>query len=89
MAKKRTTVFADEEDLVVLKAAAARLGVAEAELIRDAIHVAALANRTWDEPFFSRTYRPIHPGPSRPAEEVLADAWEAEVQAYRRTKELP
>lgn len=52
MAKKRTTVFADEEDLAVLREAAARRGVPEAELIREAIHHAALRNRVWDEPFF-------------------------------------
>ena len=56
MAMKRTTVFADENDLAILKAAAARRGVAEAELLRDAIHLAAMANRTWDEPFFTHTH---------------------------------
>lgn len=53
---KRTTVFADESDLAILKDAARRRGIAEAELIRDAIHLAAMANRTWTQPFFTRTY---------------------------------
>jgi len=51
---KRTTVFADEIDLAILKDAARRQGIAEAELIRDAIHLAAMDNRTWAQPFFTR-----------------------------------
>jgi hypothetical protein len=56
MSMKRTTVFADEDDLAVIKAAATRRGIAEAEIIRDAIHLAALANRNWDEPFFRTSF---------------------------------
>lgn len=56
MPRKRTTVFADEEDLAVLRAAAQRQGVTEAELIRRAVHLAALAERRWDEPFFRSTH---------------------------------
>lgn len=52
MARKRTTVFADEQDLAVLKEAAARRGISEAEMIREALHHAALRNRVWSEPFF-------------------------------------
>ncbi|WP_280714864.1 CopG family transcriptional regulator [Kitasatospora sp. MAP5-34] len=56
MVLKRTTVYAESEDLAVIKEAAARRGITEAEIIREAIHLAAMANRTWDEPFFSTTY---------------------------------
>lgn len=59
MGLKRTTVVADEDDLAILKAAAARRGISEAELLRDAIHLAAMANRTWDEPFFTHIYSPV------------------------------
>ncbi|MBD3546523.1 CopG family transcriptional regulator [Streptomyces sp. JV180] len=50
MALERTNVYADDEDLALIKEAAARLGVSEAELIREGIHRIALAQRVWDEP---------------------------------------
>ncbi|KRV47364.1 hypothetical protein AQ490_07840 [Wenjunlia vitaminophila] len=61
MAMKRTNVYADPEDLAVIKEAAKRRGVSEAEIIRQGIHLAAMANRVWDEPLFSRTFQ----GPGR------------------------
>ncbi len=51
MALKRTNVYADDKDLALIKEAAGRLGVSEAELIREGIHRIALARRVWDEPF--------------------------------------
>ncbi|MFJ8754774.1 CopG family transcriptional regulator [Streptomyces sp. NPDC102441] len=51
MALKRTNVYADDEDLALIKEAAARIGVSEAELIREGIHRIALARRVWDQPF--------------------------------------
>jgi hypothetical protein len=51
MALKRTNVYAEDSDLDLIKEAAARLGVAEAEIIREGIHRIALAHRVWDEPF--------------------------------------
>jgi hypothetical protein len=51
MVLKRTNVYADDSDLALIKAAAARLGVSEAEIIREGIHRIALAHRIWDEPF--------------------------------------
>ncbi|MGA5525505.1 CopG family transcriptional regulator [Streptomyces pseudogriseolus] len=53
MALKRTNVYADDGDLRLIKEAAARLGVSEAEIIREGIHRIALAHRVWDEPFVS------------------------------------
>lgn len=86
MARKRTTVFADEDDLAILKAAAARGGVAEAELIRAAIHLAAMAHRTWDEPFFSHTY-PREDGERRArVGEVLERVVAEKAETYERTK---
>lgn len=56
MSMKRTNVYADPEDLSIIKEAAKRRGISEAEIIRQGIHLAAMANRVWDEPFFSRTF---------------------------------
>ncbi|GAA2493054.1 hypothetical protein GCM10010406_31410 [Streptomyces thermolineatus] len=47
---KRTNVYADPEDLALIKEAARRRGVPEAEIIREGIHLAAMANRVWDDP---------------------------------------
>lgn len=83
MVMKRTTVFADENDLAVIKAAAVRRGVAEAELLRDAIHLIALAERRWQEPLFSRTYTAV--GGDRAAE-VLDAVWSKKADDYERDK---
>lgn len=79
-------MFADEADLAIIKVAAARRGVAEAELLRDAIHLLAMANRTWDEPFFAHTYTSDDGSPHGRADEVLKAAWAEEAEAYERTK---
>ena len=86
MALRRTTVFADEDDLAVLKAAAARQGVAEAELIRHAIHLAALANRTWAEPVFSHTHTPRRGRRGARTSEVLDEAWAGKAAEYEQSK---
>ncbi|MYS91177.1 MULTISPECIES: hypothetical protein [Streptomyces] len=58
------------EDLAIIKEAAKRRGISEAEIIRQGIHLAAMANRVWDEPLFSRTFE----GPGRtPAKEEVRD----------------
>ncbi|GAA2290982.1 hypothetical protein SVIO_058670 [Streptomyces violaceusniger] len=54
-------------------------GISEAEIIRQGIHLAAMANRVWDEPLFSRTF----PGPGRTLtkgelRDVVADAAQRE-----------
>ena len=51
MSLKRTNVYADAEDLALIKEIAARRGVSEAQIIREGIHLAALSNRVWDDPF--------------------------------------
>ncbi|NIK56058.1 CopG family transcriptional regulator [Kribbella shirazensis] len=50
MAMKRINVYADQEDLALVKEAARRRGIPQAEIIREGIHLAAMANRGWDEP---------------------------------------
>lgn len=85
MGMKRTTGYADTGDLAVIKTAAARRGVAEAELIREAIHLAAMANRVWDEPFF----RDVHVPAARSAggaQEALCATWDEKATAYEETK---
>jgi hypothetical protein len=71
MSMKRTNVYADPEDLAIIKEAAARRGISEAEIIRRGIHLAAMASRVWDEPLFSRTFE----GPGRtPSKEDVRNA---------------
>ena len=53
MSMKRTNVYADPEDLELIKQAAARRGVPEAEILREAVKLAAMGARLWDEPFIS------------------------------------
>jgi hypothetical protein len=47
MALKKTTVMVDENDLAVIKAAAAHEGRPESEYFREAFHLAALRARRW------------------------------------------
>ena len=51
MPLKRTNVYADTDDLALIKEIAARRGVPEAQIIREGIHLAAMSNRVWDGPF--------------------------------------
>lgn len=50
MSLKRTNVYADADDLMRIKEAAARRGIPEAEIIREGIHLAAMSSQVWDEP---------------------------------------
>lgn len=50
MPLRRTNVYADSDDLQLIKEAAARRGIPEAEIIREGIHLAAMSTRVWDEP---------------------------------------
>ncbi len=49
MSLKRTNVYADGDDLALIKEIAAKRGVPEAEIIREGIHLAAMSNRVWDK----------------------------------------
>ncbi|APA97314.1 ribbon-helix-helix protein, CopG family [Nocardia seriolae] len=49
MALKKTTVMVDENDLELIKQAAAREGRPESELFREAFHLAAVRSRRWQE----------------------------------------
>ena len=50
MSRKRTNVYADPEDLELIKQAALRRGVPEAQILREAIKLAAMGARLWEEP---------------------------------------
>lgn len=52
MSLKRTNVYADPDDLALIKKVASRRGVSEAEIIREGIHLAAMSNRVWDDDSF-------------------------------------
>ncbi|WP_227998323.1 CopG family transcriptional regulator [Nocardia australiensis] len=63
MSLKRTNVYADPVDLAMIKEAAAKRGVSEAEIIRRGIHLAALSTRVWgadmDFPTFDDVDEPV------------------------------
>lgn len=54
---KKTTVMVDEEDLALIKAAAAREGRPESEIFREAFHIAALRTKRWSEDWDIPTLR--------------------------------
>ncbi|MFI1681739.1 CopG family transcriptional regulator [Streptomyces sp. NPDC020607] len=82
MSMKRTNVYADPDDLAIIKEAAKRRGISEAEIIRQGIHLAAMANRVWDEPLFSRTFE----GPGRtPSKAAVRDTVAEAVRSDRDT----
>ncbi|EST37396.1 hypothetical protein N566_13265 [Streptomycetaceae bacterium MP113-05] len=75
MSMKRTNVYADPEDLALIKEAAKRRGISEAEIIRQGIHLAAMANRVWDEPLFTRTFEGTGRTPTKgDVRDAVADA---------------
>ncbi|GAA2267484.1 hypothetical protein GCM10009853_020960 [Glycomyces scopariae] len=84
MAKKRTMVYADEEDLAIIKEAAKRYGVSEAEIIRNAIHRAAMSSRIWDEPFFRKTYKRISDESYQEAKDAV---WEEKLDRYHASRD--
>lgn len=86
MVMKRTTVFAEEDDLAVLRAAAESQGVTEAELVRRAIHLAALAERRWEEPFFRSTYEPLVDGD---ADSVLTGVYDEMADRFEHASSQP
>lgn len=53
MSMQRTNVYADADDLAMIKEGAARSGTSEAEILRHGIHIAAMSVRKWDTPFMN------------------------------------
>lgn len=88
MSMKRTNVYADPADLALIKEAAARRGVPEAEILREAIKLAALGARVWDEPFVrdEETFDlggPVRNDEIRPAIEQAVQAKEKRTAAQQ------
>jgi hypothetical protein len=78
----QTNVYADPDDLAIIKEAAKRRGISEAEIIRQGIHLAAMANRVWDEPLFSRTFTGSGRTPSKTeVRDAVADAVKRETES--------
>jgi hypothetical protein len=63
MSMRRTNIYADEADLALIKQAAVRRGVPEAEIIREGLRLAAMSTRVWDEslawPTFTGSGEPV------------------------------
>ncbi|MGW4736636.1 ribbon-helix-helix protein, CopG family [Nocardia xishanensis] len=73
MPLKRTMVYADVDDLATIKEAAARTHVSEAEIIRDAIHLAAMRVRRRSEPLRLRRFASGDPTLAERVDEILAE----------------
>jgi hypothetical protein len=86
MALKRTMVYADPDDLATIKEAARREGVSEAEIIREAIHLAALAKRRWSEPLSWVQQFDSGENASKPLSGIAEDVWDAKARAYEESK---
>ena len=56
--RERTSVYVAQEDLAVIRQAADRRGVPAADIIREGIRLAAMANRVWDDPLDWPTFEP-------------------------------
>lgn len=74
MGLKKTTVLVDENDLAVIKEAAAREGRPESEYFREAFHLAALRARRWPEQWDIPTLDFGHPVTAEEVHQVVADA---------------
>lgn len=75
MSLKRTNVYADPDDLALIKEIAAQRGVPEAEIIREGIHLAAMSNRVWEDPLGWPTFE--GPGEVATSDQVTRDVAEA------------
>ena len=88
MSMKRTNVYADPEDLALIKQAAARRGVPEAQILREAVKLAAMGARVWDEPLVrdGETFDlggPVSDGDIRAARKQAAEAKGERIEAHR------
>ncbi len=66
-------VYADTDDLAVIKDAASRPDASEAEIIREAIHLAAMRLRRRSGPLRLRRFASGDPTLAARAEEILAE----------------
>lgn len=68
---KRTIVYAEADDLATIKAAAAREGLSEAEIIREAVHLAALRVRRRERPPGLRRFNSGDPALADRADDIV------------------
>ncbi|MBF6242304.1 MULTISPECIES: ribbon-helix-helix domain-containing protein [Nocardia] len=73
MPLKRTMVYADADDLAVIKEAAAQSNVSEAEIIRNAIHLAAKRVRRRTEPLRLRRFASGDPTLAERVDDILTE----------------
>ncbi|WP_433726840.1 hypothetical protein ACQP0C_34375 [Nocardia sp. CA-129566] len=73
MTLKRTMVYAEASDLAAIKEAAAQSDVSEAEIIRNAIHLAALRVQRRSEPLRLRRFASGDPTLAERVDDYLAD----------------
>jgi len=85
MSMKRTNVYADADDLAMVKEAAAQRGVSEAEILREGIRLAAMGARVWDSPLILDE-ETIDLGESIRADEISTSAYAAAANKAVRTQ---
>jgi Ribbon-helix-helix protein, copG family len=74
MTMKRTMVYADAEDMATIKAAAACEGISEAEIIREALHLAALRYRRREKPLGLRRFHSGDPSLADRADAIVRES---------------
>lgn len=74
MALKKTTVMVDEDDLAIVKEAAARAGRPESEYFREAFHLAALRARRWPAEWDIPSMDFGHPVTADEVHQIVSDA---------------
>lgn len=74
MTMKRTMVYADAEDMATIKAAATREGISEAEIIREALHLAALRYRRREKPLGLRRFHSGDPSLADRADAIVRES---------------
>ncbi len=82
MARKQITILVEESDLAELHLAAGRLGISEAELIRQAIQLSVLAHRNWGTPVFSEVNNSVFDRDGASYENVADDTWVTQAAEY-------
>lgn len=80
MALKRTMVYADADDLAVIKEAAAQSNISEAEIIRNAIHLAAKRVRRRSEPLRLRRFASGDPTLAERVDDILTEDFGGDTQ---------
>jgi hypothetical protein len=92
MALRKTTVMVDENDIELIKEAAAREGRPESEYFREAFHIAAMRTRRWGDRWDIPTFDLGGPVREDDIKQAAADAVareHAEIEQARRREPDP